>query len=226
MIHGGIDCSVRYRHSPCPGESVVVGERAVTPITTLPRYATYGRRLLHDHAVDVRCCDDAGCWEVLSPPWTGAQSALSGRYVHPVRCGRCTPNPPHPPACAARYAHAPPAPRAHRVVKVACPIRQAGFRTLLGHAKHAQLGVRQFGSADTRCLVAAVLAPGNDDARYSSTGGGQQGEVSGGGMLTHSIVRWPISAACEALHRQSPAMQDASSVGRVTRAQHWPAGVI
>ena len=84
VIHGGIDCSVRYRHSPCPGESVVVGERAVTPITTFPRYATCGRRLLHDHAVDVRCCDDAGCWEVLSPPWTGVARKADDTFT---RCG-------------------------------------------------------------------------------------------------------------------------------------------
>jgi hypothetical protein len=106
-------------------------------------------------------------------------------------------------------------PRAHRVV--ACPSGSCE-----GHAKHAQLGVRLSWSAppcaDASCLVAAVLRSrrvrGRDALRL------RQGEVFGGGMVTHSIGRWSINAACEALNREFPPARWSFGWG-VSRAQHW-----
>jgi hypothetical protein len=45
---------------PAPERASLWVSVAVTPIATFPRYAACSRRLLHDHAVDVRWCDDAG----------------------------------------------------------------------------------------------------------------------------------------------------------------------
>jgi hypothetical protein len=124
----------------------------------------------------------------------GAQNIIPGRIRGGVR-----PLPTFTTCVCASIRTCPSRPRAHRVV--ACPSGSCGE----GHAKHAQLGVRLSWSAppcaDASCLVAAVLRSrrvrGRDALRL------RQGEVSGGGMVNHSIGRWSINAACEALTANS-----------------------